>query len=213
MVSDNRDDFFKIAEDEKFDKRINWITIMGVEIVIEVGVRCWGMCERETINYSFIVWVPCRVIWFLIFSRHDSGMILNILWDWKINRRIFSEGWFATLDGNLWKHGSWKCEWREKGNVWVIYWLYITFQYTLRMKIRCMMIIVKTKGSYAGSHFRFAGKLKFGGRLMIIFSTLFSTLFSNLKETLLYSSYAFAKTSSLIFLYISLVCLRCKLFV
>lgn len=31
MVSDNRDDSFKIAEDEKcFDKRINWITSMGV---------------------------------------------------------------------------------------------------------------------------------------------------------------------------------------
>lgn len=30
MLLDNRDDSFKIAEDEKSDKRINWITIMGV---------------------------------------------------------------------------------------------------------------------------------------------------------------------------------------
>lgn len=42
MVSDNRDDSFKIAEDEKyFDKRINWIKIMGVSFYISTVEWCW----------------------------------------------------------------------------------------------------------------------------------------------------------------------------
>lgn len=56
MVSDNRDDFFKIAEDEKVlisvsSEQQSW------ELKTDFGVEAREAqeCERKTINYIFIV--------------------------------------------------------------------------------------------------------------------------------------------------------------
>lgn len=64
MVWDNRDDFFKIAEDEALDKRIE---NHGSLKSLRGNVEGCASVERDD-QLFFIVKVPCRVIWFLIFS-------------------------------------------------------------------------------------------------------------------------------------------------
>lgn len=147
MVSDNRDDSFKIAEDEKcFDKRINWITSMGV-LSIRWITRDDSVLGEKTINYDFYCLgsLSCNLI-FNLLRRHDTS---KRFW-------IFSVGLGKAkpAEGLSIRLASFGMEFLEVAMRWKLpttrgsYWLYITFQCRWRIWIKASltMITVETKG-------------------------------------------------------------------
>lgn len=89
---------------KRFDKRIKWTAIMGVEKSVKPIFWCGSegssrvRKKNDQLHFYCLGSLSCNLISNL---RHDANQtILNIfLWDWKINstKLCFPKGWFASV--------------------------------------------------------------------------------------------------------------------
>lgn len=126
IVWDNRDDFFKIAEDEALDKRSkNHGSLKSLRENVE---GCASVERNDQLRFYCLGTLSCNLIFNLFSSRYENDFeYISFLWDRKINSKNFQRGEirFAT-SRNLWNcFPLWLC-WRrmyERESSSRIYWL------------------------------------------------------------------------------------------